>query len=86
MFEVSVPARTIICNDEVQPYNEAWWPGGHIIGWEHTFTHEFKDFLEAIETGGDVQPDFEDGTKTQAVLEAAMDSTNSGNWEKVQAV
>lgn len=78
--------RTIICNDADQPYNEAWWPGGHIIGWEHTFTHEFKDFIEAIDSGAEVQPNFEDGAKTQAVLEAAMDSTNSGNWEKVQKV
>jgi predicted dehydrogenase len=78
--------RTIICNDANQPYNEAWWPGGHIIGWEHSFTHEFKDFLEAIGGQGEIQPDFEDGTKTQAVLEAAMDSTESGRWEKVQKI
>ena len=78
--------RTIICNDADQPYNEAWWPGGHIIGWEHSFTHEFKDFLEAIDSGKEVQPNFEDGAKTQAVLEAAMDSTKSGGWEQVQKV
>jgi predicted dehydrogenase len=78
--------RTILCNDGVQPYNSAWWPGGHIIGWEHTFTHEFKDFLEAIDSGTEVQPNFEDGTKTQAVLQAALDSANSGTWTKVEKI
>ena len=78
--------RTIICNEAAQPYNSAWWPAGHIIGWEHTFTHEFADFLEAIAKDKQCQPNFVDGAKTQAVLEAAMDSTESGKWEKVQSV
>ena len=72
--------RTIICNEESQPYNEAWWPAGHIIGWEHTFTHEFKDFLEAIAAGEDTQPNFEDGMKTNAVLEAVENSAKRRRW------
>jgi predicted dehydrogenase len=78
--------RTIMCNEASQPYNEAWWPSGHIIGWEHTFTHEFKDFLEAIRRGRDTQPNFEDGMKTQAVLEAGMVSAEKGTWVKVASL
>ena len=74
--------RTIICNEATMPYNEAWWPGGHIIGWEHTFTHEFKDFLESIESGEDTQPNFEDGMKTNAVLEAVVRSVERRRWTK----
>ena len=28
-----------------------WWPPGHIIGYEHTFTHTVYDLLEAIAAG-----------------------------------
>ena len=72
--------RTIICNEGTQPYNSAWWPSGHIIGWEHTFTHEFKDFLEAIAAGEDTQPNFDDGMKTNAVLEAVEVSAKRRRW------
>ncbi|HPU83824.1 MAG TPA: Gfo/Idh/MocA family oxidoreductase [Candidatus Latescibacteria bacterium] len=75
--------RTILCNEGGQPYNSAWWPSGHIIGWEHTFTHEFKDFIEAIAAKKDTMPNFEDGMKTQAVLEAVMASADKKKWVKV---
>jgi len=78
--------RTIMCNEASQPYNAAWWPSGHIIGWEHTFTHEVYDFLKAVAEGKDTQPNFEDGTKTQAVLEAAMISTEKNGWVKVASL
>jgi predicted dehydrogenase len=78
--------RTINVGEASQPYMEAWWPAGHIIGWEHTFTHEFADFLGAIDSGADTQPNFEDATKTQAVLEAAMTATDSGRWEDVPSI
>ncbi len=37
--------RRILVNEPEHPYLDAWWPQGHIIGWEHTFTHEIRDFL-----------------------------------------
>jgi predicted dehydrogenase len=56
------------------PYAEAWWPDGHIIGYEHTFTNELADILRAV--GGKQPvlpiPDFEDAYQTQRVLEAAL--------------
>jgi predicted dehydrogenase len=76
--------RTILCNEATMPYNEAWWPGGHIIGWEHTFTHEFKDFVEAIGAGEDTMPNFTDGMKTNAVLEAVTRSTEKRRWTRIK--
>ena len=29
-----------------QPYVGAWWPPGHILGWDHTFTSQAADFLD----------------------------------------
>ncbi len=31
--------RRILVNEPEHPYLEAWWPQGHVIGWEHTFAH-----------------------------------------------
>ena len=68
------------------PPPAAWWPPGHIIGWEHTFTHEFRDFLEAIAKNRKVSPDFHEGAKVQAVLESVMDSAKSKEWQKVPKI
>jgi predicted dehydrogenase len=78
--------REIIVNEGSHPYMDAWWPPGHIIGWEHTFVHEIKDFLEAVAKNRKVSPDFREGTKVQAVLEASSDSAKSGRWRKVPKV
>ena len=40
--------RTISVTDGKHPYVAAWWPPGHIIGYEHSFTHTVYDFVRAI--------------------------------------
>ena len=71
----------ILVTDGAHPYVGAWWPSGHIIGWEHTFTHTVKDLMDAIKTGINPAPSFEDGFKCQAVLDAVERSSASGGWE-----
>jgi predicted dehydrogenase len=78
--------REIIVGEGSQPYVGAWWPPGHIIGWEHTFTHQFRDFFEAISKNRKFSPDFAEGTKVQAVLEAVVDSAKSKKWARVPKV
>lgn len=73
--------RRILVTDGAHPYVGAWWPSGHIIGWEHTFTHTVKDLMDAIKTGVNPAPSFEDGFKCQAVLDAVERSSASGSWE-----
>jgi predicted dehydrogenase len=68
--------------DGAHPYVGSWWPGGHIIGWEHTFTHVVKDLLEGVRSGVNPSPSFEDGFRCQAVLDAVERSSASGQWEK----
>ncbi|MEV0378379.1 Gfo/Idh/MocA family oxidoreductase [Nonomuraea sp. NPDC050643] len=60
----------ILVTEPDHPYVGAWWPPGHGLGYEHTFTHEIKDFLEAVATGADPTPSFADGLRVQRVLEA----------------
>ena len=75
--------REIIVNEGVHPYLSAWWPPGHIIGWEHTFVHEVHDLLSAIAKGKDVHPDFNDGVRCQAVLEAVSLSARERRWIRI---
>jgi predicted dehydrogenase len=67
--------RRILVNEPEHPYIGAWWPQGHIIGWEHTFTHEIRDFLAAIGNGTQPSPSFEDGLAVQRILAAVEESS-----------
>ncbi len=78
--------RAISVTDGKHPYVAAWWPPGHIIGYEHSFTHTVYDFLKAIADGKSPRPDFEDGVRNQRVLDAIERSATSGQWVKVQQV
>ncbi len=75
--------KTIMVTESVHPYVGAWWPPGHIIGYEHTFVHAVADFLTALEKDTMPSPNFRDGVKNQAVLDAVERSAKSGRWEKV---
>jgi len=70
------------------PYVGAWWPDAHLIGYEHGFVNEAYDILRVLAGQEPVVPipDFEDATKTQRVLEAALVSAKSRRWVKVSAV
>lgn len=72
--------RTIMVTDRSHPYVKAWWPAGHILGWEHTFIHEVSDLLGAIARGEAAFPDFYDGLRCQQVLDAAACSAVEGRW------
>jgi predicted dehydrogenase len=75
--------RTINVTDGQHPYISAWWPPGHIIGYEHSFTHTVYDFVRAVAERKSPRPNFEDGLKNQRVLEAIERSAASGQWVKV---
>jgi predicted dehydrogenase len=72
--------RTVMVTEPDHPYVGAWWPPGHIIGYEHTFVHTIKDLLDGIAAGKSPPPTFEDGYRCQAVLDAVERSLESGAW------
>ncbi|WP_137288704.1 Gfo/Idh/MocA family protein [Natronorubrum halophilum] len=75
--------ETVLVTDEDDPYLEHWWPPGHVIGWEHTFVHENYEFLQAVESGGEFEPSFEDGLAAQRVLAAIEESDENGEWVSI---
>jgi predicted dehydrogenase len=75
--------RTIMVTEAEHPYVGSWWPAGHIIGYEHSFTHTVLDLLKAIDEQKIPTPNFEDGVCNQRVLDAIEKASNSRKWEKV---
>src|SRR4051812_24307933 len=72
--------------DPTHPYMAAWWPAGHLIGYEHTFTHEVVDLLDDIAAGRDPEPSFADGLQVQRVLAAVEASAAADSrWTPVAA-
>lgn len=72
--------RRVLATDPAHEYAEAWWPPGHTIGFEHTFIHEMLELSNAIEEGRQPVPNFHDGVKCQAVLEAVERSIEQRRW------
>jgi predicted dehydrogenase len=76
--------RRILVTEPAHPYADAWWPPGHLLGYEHTFTHEVRDFLAAIAAGQDPSPSFADGLRVQRVLDAVSRSAaDRGLWTDI---
>ncbi|MEJ3745153.1 Gfo/Idh/MocA family oxidoreductase [Actinomycetes bacterium KLBMP 9797] len=74
----------IMVTEPDHPYLSAWWPPGHPIGYEHTFTHELRDFLAAVGEGVDPTPSFADALQVQLVLDAVARSAERGSaWTEV---
>jgi hypothetical protein len=63
--------RTINCTEELHPFAGAYWPPGHIFGYEHTFIN---------------LPNFEDGVIIQAVLTAVEQSANTKKWVEISEI
>ncbi len=78
--------RTITCTEEIHPYAGAYWPAGHIIGYEHTFINLVMELLNGIEQGYSPSPNFYDGVKNQAVLEAVEQSSQTKQWVDISDV
>jgi predicted dehydrogenase len=89
-YDATAPAgeqgfQRILVTEPEHPYMAAWWPTGHLIGYEHTFSHEVKDFVEAIVAGTDPSPSFEDGLHVQRVLDAVERSAADGSsWTAIR--
>ena len=89
-YDASRPAAEqgftrILVTEAEHPYMSAWWPPGHIIGYEHSFTHQMRDFVEAVATGADPTPSFADALQVQLVLDAVTRSAELGSrWTEVE--
>ena len=77
--------RSVHITDGDHPYMKHWWVPGLQIGYEHTFIHQFADFLTGVAAGKPAEPTFRDGLSTDFVTDAVLKSARSRQWERVAA-
>ncbi len=75
--------RSVHITDGDHPYMKHWWVPGLQIGYEHTFVHQFADFLQAAGEGKPLPPTFRDALATDYVTDAVLKSAKAGRWEHV---
>jgi len=88
LFDASEPDETagfrrILVTEPGHPYVSAWWPAGHGLGYEHGFTHQVVDLVQAIADGTDPSPSFADGLQVQRVLAAVETSSDTRTWQEI---
>lgn len=79
--------HNVLVSESYHPFWENWWPQGHIIGWEHSFVHEFHHFFDAIVNNKPVAPwgaDFVDGYRNAVICDAIAQSAQSGRLVDIQ--
>ncbi|HEV7950844.1 MAG TPA: Gfo/Idh/MocA family oxidoreductase [Glaciihabitans sp.] len=70
--------RRIIATDSTHPYMAQWWPTGHGLGYEHLFTHQVVDFVNAITADATPSPSFAEALDIHRVL-AAVEASAEAN-------
>ncbi|HEV7949500.1 MAG TPA: Gfo/Idh/MocA family oxidoreductase [Glaciihabitans sp.] len=83
-YDTTAPATQqgftkILVTEPNHPYISSWWPAGHMLGYEHGFSHQAKDFIDAIVAGKQPRPSFADGLQVQRALDAVERSAESGS-------
>jgi len=75
----------IIVTEAAHPYVAAWWPAGHMLGYEHGFTHQVVDLVRGIHDGTAPHPSFAEGLGVQRVLDAVERSAaDDAAWVRVR--
>jgi predicted dehydrogenase len=73
-------AEVIACEED-HPLAGAWWPTGHVLGWEHGHINMLAHYCDAIANDTAVEPygaTFLDGFRAAQVAEAAREAAKSG--------
>ncbi|MFF3602039.1 Gfo/Idh/MocA family protein, partial [Kitasatospora indigofera] len=89
LFDATAPAgeqgfTTVLVTEPVHPYIAGWWPAGHMLGFEHAFSHQVRDFVEAVAGGTQPTPSFAEGLQIQRVLGAVERSAAAdSSWRTV---
>ncbi|WP_426322327.1 Gfo/Idh/MocA family protein [Microbacterium sp. E-13] len=82
--EVTQGFTRILVTEAQHPYVSAWWPAGHMLGYEHGFSHQVVDLVTAVAEGSDPHPSFAEGLSVQRVLAAVEESSENGSgWVRV---
>jgi predicted dehydrogenase len=70
----------VLVTEPDHPFGGRWWPPGHILGWEHTFVHQWDEFVRRV-TGTAHEPvgaTFADGLAASRVCDALLVAADTG--------
>jgi predicted dehydrogenase len=76
----------VLVTEPDHPFLKHWWAPGHILGWEHTFAHQWLDTLTALDSRAERPADlplFSDGLRAVQVCAAIRAAATSGTWVTV---
>jgi predicted dehydrogenase len=73
--------RSVHITDGDHPYMDKWWVPGLSIGYEHSFVHQFADFVASLNSDQPAMPDFRNALATDLVTDAVLKSAKTGQWE-----
>lgn len=79
--------QTIYCNDPVDPFMRHWYPFGHPLGWDDSFTNQFDSVIRAISDETRSARDFatfEDGYRCAEICDAMLESARTNQCIHVE--
>jgi predicted dehydrogenase len=79
--------RAVLVTEPCQPFMEAWWAPGHILGWEHTLVHQWIAVLNQITGQGstdDRAASFIDGLRACRITDAIRRSAADEAWCSIE--
>lgn len=85
-IDLTTGFHDIIVTEGEHTLFKEWWPTGHTLGWDHTFIHEWKHFLDAIVNDKAVDPygaTLEDGYRNTVICDAMLKSSDTGKRVEV---
>jgi predicted dehydrogenase len=81
--------RDVLVTRPDHPHLGEWWPPGHVLGWDATFVHQWRDFLEAVIEDRPVperQASFEDGYRAAVICDAILTAAEEGRRIEIEPV
>ncbi len=81
--------RDVLVTEPGHPFLEQWWTPGHVLGWDVSFVHQWRDFLEAFVENRPVSPlqaSFADGYEAAVVCDAVLASARKGRRVEIEDV
>lgn len=87
-YDAALPAETqgfrkILTGPEHPDYEPFCIGPGHGTGYQDQIIIQARDFLQAIETGQQVWPTFEDGYQVDRIIDAAFKSSDTKTWQTI---
>jgi len=73
--------RDVLVTQPDHPLLAGWWTPGHVLGWDASFVHQWREFLQAVLEERpvlDTQASFEDGYRAAVLCEAILESGKEG--------